>query len=177
MLGKSINAKSSRVLAELGVSPNLLASRRLPYFADASATELVTVTSGGKAHQLVATAAQAWASMRDAAAADRCTLYLVSAFRSFDRQAELVRAALQTRTAQDVFTFIAPPGCSEHHTGRALDLGTPEYDDLTETFAASAAFAWLQHNAYLYNFHLSFGEDNEYGFGYEPWHWCFHPPT
>ena len=69
----------------------------------------------------------------------------------------------------------ALPGESEHHTGMAIDLTTgDEKEVLTESFEKTYAFEWLTENAYKYGFKLSFPRNNDYGFVYEPWHWCYH---
>jgi len=55
-----------------------------------------------------------------------------------------------------VFFVKAPPGCSEHHTGRAVDIGTPNCIPLDKSFAEMAAFSWLQCNAMQFGFELSY---------------------
>ena len=65
-----------------------------------------------------------------------------------------------------------PPGFSEHHSGRALDLGTPGCDGLSEDFEATQAFEWLSESASRFGFVLSYPHDNAWGFSYEPWHWA-----
>ena len=42
---------------------------------------------------------------------------------------------------------------------------------LTEAFADSAAFTWLQAQAAQFGFTLPYTADNEWGITYEPWHW------
>ena len=113
--------------------------------------------------------------MREAAKADGISLIIISAFRSFDRQYKLVSDKLnQGETIQEVFAVMAPSGCSEHHTGRAVDVGTLGCEPLSEKFAGSTAFNWLTRNAATFDFRLSFPKDNQWGIDYEPWHWCYH---
>ena len=113
--------------------------------------------------------------MRETAKADGISLIIISAFRGFDRQYKLVSDRLnQGESIQGVFAVMAPPGCSEHHTGRALDVGTLGCEPLSEKFAESDAFNWLTRNAARFGFSLSFPKDNQWGFDYEPWHWCYH---
>ena len=45
-----------------------------------------------------------------------------------------------------ILRLVAAPGYSEHHTGRALDIGSPEHHELDET-ARTAAFRWLRRRA------------------------------
>ena len=67
----------------------------------------------------------------------------------------------------------APPGCSEHHTGRAVDIGTPHCKVLDEEFEQTEAFDWLVRFAGKFGFRLSYPRGNSCGYAYEPWHWCF----
>ncbi|MXW20196.1 MAG: M15 family metallopeptidase [Gammaproteobacteria bacterium] len=162
-------------LRRLGASTDLLDHRRLPVYADASKLEIADVSASGREHLLVPKAATSWKRMREAAKADGISLIIISAFRSFDRQYKLVSDKLNRgETIQEVFAVMAPPGCSEHHTGRALDVGTLGYEPVSEEFAESAAFHWLTGNAARFGFRLSFPRDNLWGFDYEPWHWCYH---
>lgn len=127
---------------------------------------------------LVPSAARAWRSLKAAAGADGVDVYIVSAFRSIDRQAELIRQKLDAGDAiENILTICAPPGFSEHHTGRAIDLSTPHCRALEIAFDRTAAFAWLTRYAAAYGFRLSYPAGNCWGFQYEPWHWCFqgHP--
>ncbi len=100
---------------------------------------------------------------------------IVSAFRSVDRQAEIIRAKLAEGLSLDaVLCVSAPPGYSEHHSGRAIDVTTDEgAAPLEPEFEKTRAFRWLSKNAGQFGFALSFPADNPYGYDYEPWHWCF----
>jgi D-alanyl-D-alanine carboxypeptidase len=119
-------------------------------------------------------AARAWSRLREAAAGDGIALQVVSAFRSIEYQLTILRRKLERGQALDeILRVSAAPGYSEHHTGRALDLTTPGFAALEESFEGSAAFAWLRDNAARFDFHLSFPRDNRHGIAYEPWHWCW----
>jgi len=116
----------------------------------------------------------AWKAMRNAAAADGVVLQLVSAFRSYDYQQQLLaRKLARGDSISEILKVNAAPGYSEHHSGCALDLGTPGYPHLEENFEQSPAFAWLQDHASCYGFRMSFPRDNPYGVLYEPWHWYY----
>ncbi|MEW8432737.1 MAG: M15 family metallopeptidase [Candidatus Thiodiazotropha sp.] len=73
----------------------------------------------------------------------------------------------------DILEVLAPPGCSEHHTGRAVDIGSGEVGPLEAEFELTPAFTWLHDHAHQFGFNLSFPQGNEFGYLYEPWHWCF----
>jgi zinc D-Ala-D-Ala carboxypeptidase len=115
--------------------------------------------------------------MKAAAAADRVVLRIVSAFRSIERQAEIVRRKLQRgATLEQILAVTAPPGFSEHHSGRAVDLTTDGSPPLEEEFERTAAFRWLSSHAGEFGYGLSYPPDNPQGYLYEPWHWCFQTP-
>jgi len=101
-------------------------------------------------------------------------LEVVSAFRSIERQVEIIQAKLaRNMSMEKILTLSAPPGYSEHHTGCAIDINTPGCIATEEEFERTEAFRWLQENATYFNFTLSYPRDNKLGFIYEPWHWCF----
>jgi D-alanyl-D-alanine carboxypeptidase len=120
-------------------------------------------------------AAAAWRRMERAAKADGITLLPLSAFRSVARQTAIIRRKLARGDAiETILRVSAVPGCSEHHTGRALDLGTTGHLDLEVSFARRAAFRWLTKHAKNFGFGLSYPRHNSHGINYEPWHWCWH---
>ena len=115
-------------------------------------------------------------SLAAAALADGVILKIVSAFRSAERQAEIVRAKLERGLSLDAILEVsAPPGYSEHHTGRAIDITTDGVPALELEFERTAAFRWLSANAALFGYSLSYPKDNPHGYAYEPWHWCHKP--
>jgi len=130
----------------------------------------------GREQQLTPQACEAWHRMKAAAAQEDVTLLLISGFRSVDYQAALIRRKLEAgRDIAQILRVNAAPGYSEHHTGRAIDIGTPECPGLEEDFETTPAFAWLQARAQDFGFRLSYPRNNTLGISYEPWHWCFSP--
>ena len=128
----------------------------------------------GREQFLTPPAASALLSMISAAAADGIELQVVSAFRSVDYQAGLLRNKLEKgQSMEQVLRVSAAPGYSEHHSGRAVDLTTPDFPVLEESFADSTAFAWLSQHADAFGFRLSFPRGNRHGVAYEPWHWYY----
>ena len=75
---------------------------------------------------------------------------------------------------ESILTICAPPGYSEHHTGRAVDISTVGSPALEVEFDQTTAYAWLTENAAKFGYHLSYPLGNGWGYQYEPWHWCFH---
>ena len=138
------------------------------------ATELISFEEQGESFQATPETYTAWLRMKTAAEHDGVTLILVSAFRSIERQRELVEAKRKKGVSDEViFSLLAQPGYSQHHTGCAVDLHTPASALLEESFEDTAAFTWLSNHADKYGFTLSYPRDNPYGIVYEPWHWFY----
>jgi zinc D-Ala-D-Ala carboxypeptidase len=141
------------------------------------ATELETVGRSGSSNDclLVPRAARAWREMQICAQHEaEITLLPLSGFRSVDRQVEIIRGKLALgETIDEILRVIAAPGYSEHHTGRAVDVGAPEVLPLEEAFADTRAYAWLERHAERFGFHLSYPRENAHGLIFEPWHWCW----
>lgn len=162
------------LLAELGITPDILRTKRLPAYDVAAEVVLAETGSDGTRHMLVAGAAKAWQGMKQAALSDGVVLEIVSAFRTLEDQAAIIRDKLARRMPMErILMLSAPPGYSEHHTGCALDINTPGCVPREEPFEDTAAFAWLTEHAGRYGFHLSYPRGNTVGFIYEPWHWCW----
>jgi len=162
------------ILDSLGISVETLAARSLVPFPEAAELVVAEVGEKGREHLLVPAAARAWGSLRQAALADGVGISIVSAFRSVERQAEIVRAKLaRGQSIDEILRASAPPGYSEHHTGRAVDVTTDGVRPLELEFEHTAAFQWLERNAGRFGFHMSYPRQNRYGYMYEPWHWCF----
>jgi D-alanyl-D-alanine carboxypeptidase len=156
------------------IPPQLLEQRGL--LPQQEATELVLAETGEDGRQYLLTPATklAWQAMKAAASEDGIALLMISAFRSIARQTEIISDKLaEGQQLEDILLVCAPPGYSEHHTGRAIDIATPEDPELEISFDTTAAFAWLQNNAGRFGFYMSYPTGNSSGFQYEPWHWCF----
>jgi D-alanyl-D-alanine carboxypeptidase len=144
--------------------------------AEAKRLASIGTNPDGRDIQLAPEASSAWLRMREAASADGVTLVAISGFRSIDRQSEIIRAKLSAGQAiEEILRTVAAPGYSEHHTGRAIDIGIPGEEALTEGFADTPAFVWLEANAGSFGFKLSYPQGNPHGIMYEPWHWCYWP--
>lgn len=164
-------------LQQLGISHRALAARGLRPFDEARDLEIAQTDDTGRDHLLTPEAAAAWREMRRAAQRDGISLWIVSAFRSVERQLTLIRRKLDSGVRLDsVLTVSAPPGYSEHHSGRAVDIGTLQSESLDLSFAETDAFRWLMHHAPSFGFFLSYPAGNAHGYEYEPWHWCYHAP-
>ena len=166
-----------KAFAELAIPLELVRRRGLPRCAEAHRLVVAEVDARGREQRLTPAAARAWKRMKSAAAEARVELYLVSAFRSFDRQCEILRAKLSAGQAlEDILVVSAPPGYSEHHTGRAADIGASPDDPLDDGFERTDAYCWLVANAARFGYSLSYPPENRYGYRYEPWHWLYRSP-
>lgn len=119
-------------------------------------------------------AARAWALMRDAALREDVVLEAISGYRSHDYQLGIFgRKRARGQRVEEILRVNAAPGYSEHHSGLALDVGTPGEPPAEESFERTGAFAWLRANAHGHGFAMSYPRDNPHGIVYEPWHWRF----
>jgi zinc D-Ala-D-Ala carboxypeptidase len=163
-------------LDALGISRELVARKRLPFYPEAQQLVVAEIDAAGREYLLVPEAAQAWSAMKAAARQDDVVIEIVSAFRNIERQVDIIRAKLaRSMPIETILTLSAPPGYSEHHTGRAIDINTPGCEPTEEPFELTAAFAWLVQHAGRFGFTLSYPRGNDLGFIYEPWHWCYQP--
>jgi zinc D-Ala-D-Ala carboxypeptidase len=157
-----------------GVLPEALAGKSRMAYSEAKTLVLAGTDPDGKQHLLTPRAAMAWTLMRDTAGGEGIQIFLVSAFRSIDRQAEIVRRKFASGIPVDqILSVSALPGYSEHHTGRAIDVGAPGSTVLEEEFERTAAYSWLQARAAEFGFRLSYPRGNSTGYLFEPWHWCY----
>lgn len=162
------------LLREFGIPSVMVVSRGLCEQLEAKELEIAEIGPGGRQHLLQPMAAEAWGLlMRSASEAD-VSLFVVSAFRSIERQTEIVKRKFAAGEAiSQILAVSAPPYFSEHHTGRAVDVGTSDCRSLEVEFKDSEAFRWLQQHAGRFGFVMSYPEGNDSGYQYEPWHWCY----
>ena len=114
-----------------------------------------------------------WHQMKGQAEKEGVLLNIVSVFRSVERQKEIIQRKIDNGgRIEEILKVCAAPGFSEHHSGRALDLTTHGCEPLAEEFDQTDAFNWLQENADLFSFRLSYPKGNKHGIAYEPWHWA-----
>lgn len=115
-------------------------------------------------------------------------LYLVSAYRSPSRQASLFARKVQAfmkegfdeaEAEKQAAQWVARPYTSEHNLGLAADIVSSDWyqtnNDLTEAFARTPHFSWLQQHCADYGFVLRYpkGKESLTGVTYEPWHYRY----
>ncbi|WP_367924829.1 D-alanyl-D-alanine carboxypeptidase family protein [uncultured Ruthenibacterium sp.] len=117
-----------------------------------------------------------------------CKLYLVSAYRSVERQRNLFARKTQSfvnegfpqeEAEKQAAQWVARPGTSEHNLGLAADIVSANWysnhDDLTADFENTPEFEWLQAHCAEYGFILRYpkGKESVTGITYEPWHYRY----
>lgn len=101
------------------------------------------------------------------ALANGITLTIFSAYRSYEKQEMLWNQ-------RSNINYIAPPGCSEHQTGLAIDISIRTIG-LTKNFMNSKEYNYLINNAYKYGFINRYPKNKEEitGYYFEPWHFRY----
>jgi len=111
-------------------------------------------------------------NMMATATTEQISLYVFSAYRSFDEQQALKNQYTVVYGSGTANQFSADQGYSEHQLGTTIDLITTGIGGTLNGFDNTKAYEWLSQNAYKYGFTLSYPKNNEY-YEYEPWHWRF----
>ena len=160
-------------LQELGINQDHLAACRMPLVGEAISLVDAGLDIFDRPLRLTPTTFSSWRRMKERALDEAIVLQVISAYRSIDYQCDLISRKMKNGLhIDDILKVNAIPGYSEHHTGRALDLTTPDYEPLHESFESSEAFNWLRDNAAQFGFRLSYPRGNNAGIDYEPWHWA-----
>ena len=108
-----------------------------------------------------------------AAATGREDVNISSAYRSYDEQ-QAVYAASVAESGQDhADSYVTQPGCSEHHTGLAVDL--TRYDVRTGhsyDFTGEGEYGWIHTHGPEYGVVMRYAADKEAitGIAEESWH-------
>lgn len=141
--------KPALVVVALGLwashIPAAHAEKTTGYVAGAKTSLRITEING---KDVEVRTAKAFRTMAKAASKHGVDLRIRSGFRSYAKQARLYK---QYRKGQG--NLAAPPGYSNHESGRALDLNVSDHK----------AFDWLQSHGATYGFHRTVPG--------EAWHW------
>ncbi len=109
--------------------------------------------------------------MIEEASKDGIDLKIISAYRSFEEQADL-KGQFSQIYGTGANTFSADQGYSEHQLGTTVDITDKATAGTYTSFENTEAFVWLQDNAHRFGFILSYPKNNNF-YIYEPWHWRF----
>ena len=169
-----LNSHQKNVYKKLGIPLDYGFKRGLPFFFDEDKLVSVGLNLFGKPQKLSKPASISWNNLIASAKNDNISLLMVSGFRSFNYQAQLIQKKLDKgMRIADILKINAPPGFSEHHAGIAIDIATIGVIPLIENFDTSPAFMWLSENAADFKFSMPYTKGNSFGFIYEPWHWSY----
>ncbi len=152
---------------------NPLDTSYVPQLVDIASERLVDVRIEADARKMFEDAAAAGMSM-----------YIVSAYRSYDSQRQVFNDTMSSWIAQgytpmdaydETKKSVAVPGISEHATGLALDITSSTYTGLDDAQAQTAESQWLAANAWKYGFILRYPTDKAdvTGIIFEPWHYRY----
>jgi len=111
-------------------------------------------------------------NLLDSAKQNGITLYVKSAYRSFNEQKSLKSSYSVLYGAGTANQFSAEQGYSEHQLGTTVDFITTGLGGQLFGFERTNAYAWLASNAHRFGFTLSYPKGNAY-YIFEPWHWRF----
>jgi D-alanyl-D-alanine carboxypeptidase len=163
-----------RTLKELGISTSFVTQRHRTLHCECEDLVSIGVDMFGREQRLERRAGSQWQAMLSTAEHDEVVLVAVSGFRSFDYQRKIIERKLAAGlTIEQIICVSALPGFSEHHTGRAIDIGTPGCPPVTEEFEKTPAFNWLTQRGQEFGFWMTYPRGNQFGVIYEPWHWVF----
>lgn len=152
-----------------------LVNREYAVTADYVPCDLVEpkVPGSGEHTMLRAEAAEALESMFAAAKEEQgYTLLAISGYRSYGKQASIYERKTASVGKKQAMRVSAPPGCSEHQLGLAMDLGCKNSTALTSRFGDTPEGAWVAENCHRFGFIIRYKAEWEEitGYMYEPWH-------
>ena len=112
------------------------------------------------------------------------SMYVASAYRSYDQQRTVFNATMQDWVNQgytplnaydETKKSVAVPGTSEHATGLAVDIIASEYEALDDGQGETAEQQWLMEHCWEYGFILRYPPEKAdvTGIIYEPWHYRY----
>lgn len=112
-------------------------------------------------------------SMFNAAKEEGYTLYVKSAYRSYQTQNTMYHNRLDRMGYDD--GLVAYPGSSDHQTGMGIDVLNYTWmkkDGMNYRFAEEAEAKWMAAHCHEYGFVIRYLKDKEdvTGIDYEPWH-------
>jgi D-alanyl-D-alanine carboxypeptidase len=101
---------------------------------------------------------------------------VVAGHRTYELQQRLYDDALDSKGTEYTAQYVALPGCSEHHTGLAVDFSIfySNTGDSAE-FNGSDGYGWFFENAWAYGFIRRFEEEKSdiTHVADEPWHFRY----
>ncbi len=133
--------------------------------------EISTKYAEDKGMKLRKEALDAFIEMSKACEKDGLSIYINSAYRSYDDQIDTQEFYRKWYGDSYVEKYVAAPGFSEHQTGLAIDVASKS----NKTFAASKEYKWMLENSYKYGYIIRYEKKYEHMtlFRAEPWHYRY----
>lgn len=143
--------------------------------------ELVEIQNGQLVHKEILASLE---QMLYDAEQEGLHIIVCSAYRDYERQAELVQNSIE-QLLQEGYDYTeahwktklhtATVGRSEHHTGLAVDIVGKSHQTLDEDQANTLEGQWLAEHAHKYGFILRYpkGKEDITGIMYESWHYRY----
>jgi len=115
-------------------------------------------------------AARSLREMAAAARADKVTLVISSAYRSYDYQTIVYNRNVRELGKKIADRESAQPGYSQHQTGLAVD-----FHPVKDSFEKTDASRWLEKNASRFGWSISYpkGYETVTGYKWESWHYRY----
>lgn len=108
-----------------------------------------------------------------AARKDSVEIIVDSGYRSASFQKRIIKRRMaEGESFERVARFVAPPGYSQHETGRAVDLVPSEV-----LFLKTNIYVWMKDHAGRFGFVETYPPDSTSSFRAESWHWYFKGKT
>ena len=158
----------------------ILANRQHLLASDYAPNDLVNTTckksSDAGKPELRQAANDAINAMFAAAQQDGLTLYLKSAYRTYQTQKTMYNNRLDKLGRDD--GLVSYPGASDHQTGLGADILNYEWtkkDGMNKEFAKTREAQWMEAHCAEYGFILRYMADKEESTGikFEPWHFRY----
>ena len=158
----------------------ILANRKHLLSSDYKPNDLVNTTckksSDAGTPELRQAASDAINAMFAAALQDGLTLYLKSAYRTYQTQKTMYNNRLDKLGRDD--GLVSYPGASDHQTGLGVDILNYEWtkkDGMNKEFAKTKEAQWMEAHCAEFGFILRYMSDKEEitGIKFEPWHFRY----
>ena len=132
--------------------------------------------ASGVEMQLQKECGEALVSWFEAGLTEGITLYLKSAYRSWQTQNTMYYNRLKKNNGKDD-GWVSKPGASDHQTGLGCDIVSRSWRDksMNEKFASTQEAAWMKETCAEYGFILRYPEDKQdiTEINFEPWHYRY----
>jgi len=155
-------------------------THRLPEGFEETITLLKVENAAGETYRVEEKAYGAFLRLReDLMKNDGLQIELLSVYRDVPTQERTWARTLESKGEEYTRKYVAIPGCSEHHTGFALDVGFMLDGKLShmnaDLFSYEPMYQVVHKKLPQYGFILRYPADKEAitTIGYEPWHFRY----